>query len=132
MTTNDDYVMYILMNDDLKMGKGKLCAQASHASCKVVEKMMEIKSNNTLSYYDTWNNSGHAKIVLKTNEQTMNELISQYDLEQNDINPIENNWCLHIRDFGYTQIPKNSLTCVAFRPIKKRYVPTIIKNLKLL
>ena len=32
---DDEYVMYVLVNNDLKMGKGKIASQCMHSACRV-------------------------------------------------------------------------------------------------
>ena len=44
MNTEKDYVMYIVVNDDLKMGKGKIASQVGHCVQYIVEEII-------ISYY---------------------------------------------------------------------------------
>ena len=47
MTTTQDYVMYIFVNDDLKMSKGKIASQVGHVVQKIIEDIYENISINT-------------------------------------------------------------------------------------
>jgi len=41
-------------------------------------------------------------------------------------------WCAFTRDFGRTQVEPDSLTTLAFNPIRRKDAPDCIKKLKLL
>lgn len=104
---SDDYVMYIIINDDLKMQKGKICSQVGHSVQKLIENILEIysvskKEKTIYTNYKIWKN-GCKKIILKASQ---NELL----ILQNDSN------CISIYDAGKTQIEPNSLTCIGFYP----------------
>ena len=55
--------LVLVINNDLKMGKGKIAAQAGHASVSATMKAGE-KSPSIL---DSWLKSGQKKVCLKTN-----------------------------------------------------------------
>jgi len=104
---SDNYVMYIIINDDLKMQKGKIASQVGHAVQQLIENILEIYSTSKkekLIYtnYKLWKN-GCKKIILKGNEKDLFEL---------QINPD----AVSIYDAGKTQVESNSLTCVGFYP----------------
>lgn len=107
--------MYLIVNNDLKMGKGKIAAQVGH----VVGDIIEYLTNNPTKEYEIWKKSGHAKIVLKATESQILELC---DIEES----------FFVRDQGRTQIPKDSLTVVGFPPVYKSKIYDQIKKLKLL
>lgn len=119
-----DHAMYIIINNNLNMTKGKIAAQASHAACKIT-RMLHAKNN---SNYDNWLRIGEAKIVLKATEAEMLALIEKYDNSKTS----EINKCIYINDAGHTQIPTGSLTAVAFFPVLKKNAPEEITKLKLL
>ena len=118
-------VMYIVINNDLKMGKGKIGAQCAHAACLAVQFMERVTP--TPKFYKDWENNGVPKIVLKASEEEMNILQKTYSSDEMD-----DYWCVHIRDAGKTQIKANSLTTLAFRPTMRKLVPPALKILKLL
>lgn len=114
--------MYILVNSNLKMSKGKTCSQVGHVVSAVTEEMIK----NDFITWKKYKNSGCPKIVLKTDEQTMLKTIGWYS---NRLKPV---WCLHIRDMGLTEVMSGSLTALAFNPLEEKMVPEYIKELKLL
>ena len=120
-----EYVMYIVINNDLKMKKGKIGAQCCHAACMAVQIMERCKQ--TPKFYKNWENNHVPKIVLKANEEEMLSLMKTYSSDK-----IDDYWCVHIRDQGRTQIKANSLTALAFRPTMRKSVPEALKVLKLL
>jgi len=102
----DDVVMYIIVNQSLDMGKGKVAAQVGHVVQMVIEDLL-LKRNVTsedIIAYNKWRRYGMAKIVLKANQEQMDKLI---------LLPKSR----HVRDHGRTQVPAGSLTAVAFIPL---------------
>jgi len=120
-----EQVMYILVNKDLKMGKGKIGAQCAHVACAVTRILERHKPRP--KYYEDWLNNGEPKVVLKATEDEMNGFIEKYPLKKSN-----DYWCVPIRDFGRTQVKANSLTALAFRPTMKKLVPPALRVLKLL
>jgi PTH2 family peptidyl-tRNA hydrolase len=108
MAEINDYCMYIIVNEDLKMQKGKICSQVGHCVQKLIENILEIysqskKEKTIYINYNLWKNCGCKKIILKA---THNEIIY-----------LQNNYdCVSIYDAGKTQVEPNSLTCIGFYP----------------
>ena len=98
---DSEYVMYLVVNNDLKMGKGKIAAQCAHAACKVTRILERYKP--TPKYYKTWEKNAEPKIVLKSDKEQINELLEKYALTKQRFS-IDNIWCVPIRDAGRTQI----------------------------
>jgi PTH2 family peptidyl-tRNA hydrolase len=101
MESKDDYVMYIFVNTDLKMGKGKLAAQVGHVVGEITEYV--IRTKHAEERYKIWKNTGYTKIVLKATEKELELLMKEDE-------------AFHIRDLGRTQIAADSLTVVGFLP----------------
>ena len=109
-----DYVMYLFVNENLKMGKGKIGAQIGHCVQYLIEDILENTLENTLEnikkekYQDylKWKNSGCKKIVLKAS------ILELLQLQKNDISR-------SVYDAGHTQIEAGSLTIVGFFPSNK-------------
>lgn len=121
---NDELAMYIIVNNDLGMGKGKLVSQGSHAACEVVVQLEQMcfqqtKISDQCMRYKKWSRNGKAKIVLKGTQTDIESLL-------------ENPETCHIIDAGRTQIAPNSLTAIAFYPNYKKRMESIIGNFKLL
>lgn len=114
--------MYVLVNDDLKMGKGKIAGQVGHVVGLITEEIIrksyesDVVSDEYLRYIK-WKNTGHAKIILKATEEQITSFIGYPE-------------SLYILDVGRTQIAPNSLTVLGFYPsnnLKEKF-----KNFKLL
>ncbi len=107
--------MYIFVNQDLNMGKGKIAGQAGHVVGKLTERLVK---NPTQEYLD-WSQTLFKKIVLKATKQQI------IDLCQLD-------GALVIHDAGRTQIPSGSLTVVGFPPRYAKDIPPAFAKYKLL
>jgi len=125
----DEYVMYILIKNNVKMGKGKVAAQACHSACNTTRILERQRPRD--SGYNEWLKYGEPKIVLRSTEADMIALIEQYQVDKVVKRTDTGMWCTHTRDFGRTQIPKNTLTSVAFRPILKSQAPKELGKMKL-
>ena len=101
--------MYVLVNDDLKMGKGKIAGQVAHVVGLITEEIIR-KSYETVkgvpdcyARYMVWKATGHAKVILKASQEQIEQLIGEPE-------------SMYIRDAGRTQIAPNSLTVLGFYP----------------
>ncbi len=108
----------ILVRIDLKMEKGKLVAQGSHASVETV-----LKSNKY--NVDEWRSEGMKKIVLKVADKK--ELL-QYKKKADDSNLVT----ALITDAGMTFFDKPTITCLGIGPDDDEKIDSITKDLKLL
>ena len=115
----ENYVMYILINSSLKMGKGKIAAQVGHGVHKITQYCLKNEKELWIKYIK----NKCPKIILKTKSQE--ELL-------NILNNTQNYFKSYVIDEGRTQIPKNSLTVICYKPILKENVPNDFKILKLL
>ena len=117
----DDTVKLVLVvNNDLKMGKGKIAAQVGHASVSATLKAGE---HNPVAL-DSWLKSGQKKICLKTTYDELMEISAK--AKTNKIQIVE------INDAGKTQIPSGSLTVMAFGPDEDGRLEELTGHLKLL
>ncbi len=103
----DEYVMYLFVNVDLKMDKGKMCAQVGHAVQYLTEEIIRSGYESApppAKYinYMKWIPFSK-KITLKATEAQMMEL-----------SKIEG--AIIVIDAGRTQIPAGSMTVVGFPP----------------
>jgi len=118
---SDSYKQIIIMRTDLKMSKGKLAAQASHAS---VSSFIETENKNP-NAARSWLEGGQKKVVLKVSGE--NELIEQFRKAK------ENNLvAIIISDAGRTQIPAGSKTAVGIGPWNEKELDILFGELKLL
>lgn len=99
--------MYIFVNSDLSMTKGKTCSQVAHCVQLITEEIIRsgYEIVPTPKYYFTYMKwKLHCtKIVLKASTDELKELIKM-------------NEARYIIDDGNTQVPPNSLTVVGFYP----------------
>lgn len=113
--------MYILINEDIKISKGKLAGQVGHAVSsyifRITEKM-RLGDETEYKEFSDYMNTIQKKILLKCPEEKLTEL--------------ENvDGCYAIRDKGLTHLKPNTLTCVNIGLYSEDTVPEWIKELKL-
>lgn len=118
---DSDYKMVILMRNDLKMTKGKIAAQASHAAvnCALNSKKKDPKT------FDKWISCGQTKVVLRVDSKE--ELFDFKAIV--DAQGINNSL---ICDAGRTQIEPGSITCLGIGPADSSLLDKITGELKML
>lgn len=117
----DDKVKLVLVvNSDLKMGKGKIAAQVGHAAVSATLKAGEYNPVDL----DSWLKSGQKKICVKASYDEINHLLAR--ASSSGIQTVE------ITDAGKTQIPSGSLTVAAFGPCDEGRLESLTGHLKLL
>lgn len=124
VTLPEEMVMYILINKDLLMGKGKIVSQASHAVHYVVHQILEKYINNSnlsddsMTTFDNSSNQNQHIVNAKEDyakycEWTLNgaKTIALNVPANQMMKYVDNNLykCICIRDSG-------SLTCIGFYP----------------
>lgn len=92
-----DLRMYILVNEDIKIGKGKLAGQVGHAVASMFYKHYKM-NNRFMPIIQEYMEGEQKKIILKCPESKLLEL--------------EKEGYIAIRDKGWTQLEPNTLTCV--------------------
>jgi len=81
----NDYAMYIVVNNDLNMSKGKIAAQVGHVTEKIAERVMRTlyEDANVLQNiqvtYIKYTNSGRRKIILSGNQQQLEKIKDETD-----------------------------------------------------
>lgn len=108
----------IIMRTDLKMGKGKIAAQACHACLECYKKANSLDIRR-------WELTGQKKVVLKVSSERelleLHTLIKQTDLP-----------CALITDAGHTQIKPSTRTCLGVGPGSDEEIDRLTGHLKLL
>lgn len=108
----------IVMRTDLKMGKGKIAAQACHAS-------LNCYKNADKSKIKAWELSGQKKVVLKISSKEelleLNNIVKQTNLPHS-----------LITDAGHTQIEPATITCLGIGPGCDDEIDKLTGHLKLL
>lgn len=108
----------IVVRTDLGMGKGKLAAQAAHASLQAYE-------NAHTSTQREWKGSGQKKVVLKIgSESELHELADQARREGLPY--------AVVTDAGHTQLEPGTVTALAVGPGEANLVDRVTGELKLL
>jgi len=107
----------IIVRQDLKLPKGKMAAQAAHASVEAVMRSEKDKVKK-------WRLSGQAKIVLKVTDKK--ELFKYLQLAKDS-----GLTTALITDAGKTVIAPGTETCVAIGPDDEDKIDSVTKELKL-
>ncbi|MEM2121621.1 MAG: peptidyl-tRNA hydrolase Pth2 [Candidatus Woesearchaeota archaeon] len=113
----------ILVRTDLKMPKGKLAAQVSHASVSCVLKAL--KNNKTRKNVEEWVSEGMKKSILKVKDEK--ELLSYQKIAQE-----KKIICSLITDSGRTFFKQSTITCLGIGPDREEKIDEITGHLKLL
>ena len=108
----------IVVRTDLEMGKGKIAAQASHASIAALKLAKEEDA-------DEWESEGMKKVVLKVSSKE--SLLKVFDEAKRAGLPTA-----IIKDAGKTQIEPGSPTAVGIGPADDEDIDKITGKLKLL
>ena len=128
----------IIVNQDLKMDKGKMVVQAGHGICyymaEITSCYLEMSDfgekgedeDRMLERYQEWTKDKvMKKIALKATEHELRSL--SYLLSVN-----MNIWCYQVHDMGLTQVPENSFTCLVVEPLPEEKHKELFGHLKLL
>lgn len=116
-----DYKQVIGVRTDLKMSKGKACAQVAHASLGAAEKAMDYEAD----WYKEWKREGQKKVVVKVVGQR--ELYELYEQAKGLKLP-----CFIVNDAGLTELPPGTTTTLAVGPGPEAKVDKVTGELKLL
>jgi PTH2 family peptidyl-tRNA hydrolase len=111
----------IVMRSDLKMGKGKIAAQAGHAAVSAAEEARK----HFREWWIAWLDEGQCKIAVKVKSE--NELVSLEEEAKRFDLP-----CALICDRGLTQLQPGTVTCLAIGPAPSHKVDKITGMLPLL
>ncbi len=112
------YKQAIVIRADLKLGKGKMAAQAAHAS-------MAAYKNAGKTAAELWEKEGSKKVVLKV--KGLKELLSVLsEAAEQGLSPAL------IKDAGLTQLSRPTITCLGIGPAEEKLIDRITGKLKLL
>jgi PTH2 family peptidyl-tRNA hydrolase len=146
MDKDEEVVMYIIVNSDLKMGKGKIAAQVGHIVQRIV--MSCIRLDSSIEKQKRWFYLGAKEQTLKrlardivqmTNDNSLFKewLVSSYPkvilkASLSEYSDLMRDRHYAVYDEGRTQIADGSLTVIGFFPMRRKDAPKRIKELKLL
>jgi PTH2 family peptidyl-tRNA hydrolase len=116
-----EHKQVIVVRSDLKMSRGKTCAQVAHASLSSAEKAMEYEKG----WYEAWKRGGQKKVVVKV--QSERELFELYEMAKGQGLP-----CYIINDAGLTELPPGTTTTLGIGPSPNELVDKLTGDLKLL
>ena len=109
----------LVIRNDLKMGKGKIAAQASHASISAFLKIMKKET----AWCNGWLDH-QKKIVLKV--ESLEEMLKLFETVKKEFP------AALIKDAGHTQVEPGTITALGIGPVPENKIDKYIKHLKLL
>lgn len=112
------YKQVIVVRSDLEMGKGKIAAQASHASVAVLDKIDK-------KIVSAWKEGGQKKVVVKV--KSLDEILEIK--KECDRARLPN---VLINDGGHTQLKPGTTTALGIGPDKEEKIDKVTGHLKLL
>tara|TARA_B100000683_G_scaffold42513_2_gene37943 strand:- start:1363 stop:1731 length:369 start_codon:yes stop_codon:yes gene_type:complete len=117
----NEVTMVLVTRDDLKLSKGKLAAQCSHAAVNCAMKA----KRKAARLYERWNNFGARKIVVRADDESHLRQLYAKALEGSLV-------CDLVKDAGHTEIPPGTVTVLGIGPAPRAAVDAITGDLKLL
>ncbi len=112
------YKQVILVREDLRLPKGKMAAQSSHASVDAV-----LKSDKKI--VDLWKREGGKKIVLKVKDEK--ELFRYKEMAED-----AGLKTALIKDAGHTVLEPGTITCLGIGPDEEGKIDRITGSLKMI
>ncbi len=111
--SDNEIVQYYIINKDLDMSKGKIAVSAAHVATTIA----------SFHYYndpifDIWFRLNQKKIALEGSQKDLEKLVDK--------------GFYHVRDLGYKEVEKGSLTCVGLPPLYRKDAQKFVKRLQLL
>ncbi len=120
-TPLSEVTMVLVTRDDLKLSKGKLAAQCSHAAVNCAIKARK----KAVRLYERWNNVGARKIVVRADDEPHLRQLYAKALTAGLV-------CDLVKDAGHTEIPPGTVTVLGIGPSPRLAVDAITGDLKLL
>lgn len=128
----DPIVQYYIVNTDLHMGAGKMCAQIAHGAQMFVlqyEVLAERHKNEMtplkakyeilLDIVKEWMNGSFRKVVLGGKQKDFEKIKAELDV-------------FLVRDAGLTEVEPNSETVLVTWPLRRSECPKILRRLQTL
>ncbi len=116
-----EYKQVLVFRSDLKMGKGKIAAQAGHAAVSAAQDAYVRHKK----WWEAWLYEGQRKIAVKVpSEKELCELEKEAD-------QLGLPHCL-IVDRGLTQVPEGTITCLGIGPAPAELIDRLTAKLPLL
>ncbi|XP_780704.2 peptidyl-tRNA hydrolase 2, mitochondrial isoform X2 [Strongylocentrotus purpuratus] len=120
MSDSGEYKLVLVVRNDLKMGKGKVAAQCSHATLGCFKKGTRIRPE----WLKNWEVDGQPKVVLKVQDEQSLLVLSGQATRKGLPTSI-------IQDAGRTQIAPGSKTVLGIGPGPAELIDEVTGDLKL-
>ena len=111
------YKLSVVVRDDLKLSKGKACAQVGHAVLECFMRQHDTKLTKE------WLNEGGKKVILKCKDQKVLFTINEAAKRAGLVTAI-------IEDAGHTEVKAGTITCLGIGPDKEEKIDKITQNLQ--
>lgn len=118
-----EYKQVILVRHDLNLPKGKLAAQAAHASSEAV--LRSLSDSEKKKAVKAWRIAGQKKVVLRVDSL---EELHQYNQQAKDIGLVT----ALITDAGKTVIAPGTVTVLGIGPDEEDAIDKVTGKLKML
>ena len=115
---------YIIVNDTLKMSKGKIASQSAHG----ILSMHRFLICNNINHLK-WLSNGEKIVVVKSSQEQIEQLLIEYNEKIPNSNTLN---LFSVFDAGRTEVESGSLTVIVSTPISDDKKPEWLKELKLL
>jgi len=111
------YKQAIVLDTDINMSKGKMIAQACHASVNAYKKADNESKEN-------WEKKGQKKIALSNSEEKLEDIFNR--AKRNKIP------ATLVKDAGHTEVKPGTKTAVGIGPAKEDEIDDITGHLELI
>lgn len=121
----DPIIQYYIVRKDIKMSRGKMCAQVAHGAQKFIMTYLERVNSNPIRYWDdlalitTWINEGYRKVFLGGKQKDFEKIKEEL-------------FIFSVTDAGLTEIESGTETLLVTWPMLKSQRPKVISRLQLL
>ncbi len=111
------YKLVVVVRDDLKLSKGKTCAQVAHAVLQCFMQQDDVKLTKA------WLKEGGKKIVLKAKDKGEMFRIVDAAKKKGLITAV-------IEDAGHTEVEPGTITCAGIGPDKEDKIDKVTSKLQ--
>uniref|UniRef100_A0A060T3W3 peptidyl-tRNA hydrolase n=1 Tax=Blastobotrys adeninivorans TaxID=409370 RepID=A0A060T3W3_BLAAD len=118
--SQEECKLVLVVRSDLKMGKGKVAAQCSHATLACYKSL----ARSDPALLNRWESTGQAKVTLQCGDEEEMKLLQAMAMSLNLTARV-------IHDAGRTQIAAGSATVLGIGPAPKSAVDQVTGSLKL-